>query len=103
MKIGRNDPCYCGSGKKYKKCCLEKDEMIKSLEKFSLEEEMFNHLFYEVVDAYSIEEIINQLKKLGIPFKKEVFLKDLEIFSSAQDLSENCFGQFNLDIHVRLE
>ena len=22
MKIGRNDPCPCGSGKKYKKCCL---------------------------------------------------------------------------------
>lgn len=21
MKIGRNDPCLCGSGKKYKKCC----------------------------------------------------------------------------------
>jgi uncharacterized protein YecA (UPF0149 family) len=21
-KIGRNDPCPCGSGKKYKKCCL---------------------------------------------------------------------------------
>jgi len=21
MKIGRNDPCTCGSGKKYKKCC----------------------------------------------------------------------------------
>ena len=26
-KIGRNDPCPCGSGKKYKKCCLGKDEM----------------------------------------------------------------------------
>jgi len=25
-KIGRNDPCPCGSGKKYKKCCLGKDE-----------------------------------------------------------------------------
>lgn len=24
-KIGRNDPCPCGSGKKYKKCCLGKD------------------------------------------------------------------------------
>ena len=24
MKIGRNDPCPCGSGKKYKKCCLTK-------------------------------------------------------------------------------
>jgi hypothetical protein len=21
-KIGRNDPCHCGSGKKFKKCCL---------------------------------------------------------------------------------
>ena len=21
-KIGRNDPCPCGSGRKYKKCCL---------------------------------------------------------------------------------
>jgi len=21
VKIGRNDPCPCGSGKKYKKCC----------------------------------------------------------------------------------
>ena len=24
-KIGRNDPCPCGSGKKYKKCCLGMD------------------------------------------------------------------------------
>ena len=24
-KLGRNDKCHCGSGKKYKKCCLEKD------------------------------------------------------------------------------
>ncbi len=25
-KIGRNDPCPCGSGKKYKKCCLMKEK-----------------------------------------------------------------------------
>ena len=25
-KVGRNDPCPCGSGKKYKNCCLRKDE-----------------------------------------------------------------------------
>lgn len=24
--IGRNDPCHCGSGKKYKKCCLSTEE-----------------------------------------------------------------------------
>ena len=23
-KIGRNDPCPCGSGKKYKQCCMRK-------------------------------------------------------------------------------
>ena len=24
QKVGRNDPCACGSNKKYKKCCLSK-------------------------------------------------------------------------------
>ena len=23
VKVGRNDPCPCGSGKKYKNCCLK--------------------------------------------------------------------------------
>ena len=24
--LGRNDACHCGSGRKYKHCCLDKDE-----------------------------------------------------------------------------
>ncbi len=28
MKVGRNDPCPCGSGLKYKKCCLGKDTQV---------------------------------------------------------------------------
>jgi tetratricopeptide (TPR) repeat protein len=27
--VGRNDPCPCGSGKKYKRCCYEKDRANK--------------------------------------------------------------------------
>lgn len=27
-KISRNAPCHCGSGKKYKKCCYEKDQEV---------------------------------------------------------------------------
>ena len=27
MKVGRNDPCPCGSGKKYKHCCYAKDSV----------------------------------------------------------------------------
>ena len=28
-KPGRNDPCPCGSGNKYKKCCLAKDRAVE--------------------------------------------------------------------------
>jgi hypothetical protein len=37
-KIGRNDPCPCGSGKKYKKCCMGKDEDLnRVMKKFAAE------------------------------------------------------------------
>jgi len=29
--VGRNEPCPCGSGKKYKKCCLEKDQQAEQI------------------------------------------------------------------------
>jgi hypothetical protein len=32
MKIGRNDPCPCGSGKKFKKCCMRENVVITSKE-----------------------------------------------------------------------
>jgi hypothetical protein len=30
LKPGRNDLCHCGSGKKYKNCCWEKDQDARS-------------------------------------------------------------------------
>lgn len=45
-KIGRNDPCTCGSGKKYKKCCSSNetpcqipDDVIKQINKIIKERE----------------------------------------------------------------
>ncbi|MCL4393812.1 MAG: SEC-C metal-binding domain-containing protein, partial [Chloroflexi bacterium] len=32
MKPGRNDPCWCGSGRKYKNCHLREDEAVASQE-----------------------------------------------------------------------
>ena len=29
-KLGRNKPCHCGSGKKYKKCCLSRDKEMNT-------------------------------------------------------------------------
>ena len=31
MKLNRNDLCHCGSGKKYKKCCLSKNDEQRTL------------------------------------------------------------------------
>ncbi len=42
-KIGRNDPCPCGSGKKYKKCCEAKDSAPRKLTAHKIEgEELAN-------------------------------------------------------------
>ena len=37
-KIGRNAPCPCGSGKKYKKCCLPLQERSSSQQNISYSE-----------------------------------------------------------------
>ena len=29
-RVSRNDPCPCGSGKKYKQCCMSKEHMGRS-------------------------------------------------------------------------
>ena len=33
-KIGRNEPCPCGSGKKYKKCCIDKETIEEKINIF---------------------------------------------------------------------
>ncbi|MFQ5707100.1 MAG: YecA family protein [bacterium] len=39
-KIGRNDPCPCGSGKKYKKCCMASHESeIRTQEEINMQQE----------------------------------------------------------------
>ena len=40
MRIGRNEPCPCGSGRKYKKCCLAKDADLKRLSKHTRKHEI---------------------------------------------------------------
>jgi len=38
-KPGRNEPCPCGSGKKYKKCCEPKEAASKRLSAHKIESE----------------------------------------------------------------
>ena len=39
MKIGRNEPCICGSGKKYKRCCLGEERNTVTESSLNLQEE----------------------------------------------------------------
>lgn len=73
-ELGRNDLCYCGSGKKYKKCCMNKKEISvvtpadlyieKSLKEYPKEQLM---KFYDK-EAVEIDEKLYQvLKHKAIP------------------------------------
>ena len=44
MKTGRNDPCPCGSGKKYKNCCLSPASVVNDEFRDLLEGQEFNSL-----------------------------------------------------------
>ena len=57
-KIGRNDPCWCGSGKKYKQC---HEAFDKKIERIRLEG-------HEVPDRSLIKtpEQIEKIKKSGL-------------------------------------
>ncbi|MDI6890885.1 MAG: SEC-C metal-binding domain-containing protein [Thermodesulfovibrionales bacterium] len=74
--IGRNDPCPCGSGKKYKKCCMDASE-----------NNIFSGAFYERAskrkdDIIPIETVIDY----GQPFTDNTFYQsnDVHAFSSAR-------------------
>ena len=47
--IGRNDLCHCGSGKKYKKCCLQNDSKIKSTNiKLENAQTIYSNLYHKI-------------------------------------------------------
>ena len=78
MKLGRNDPCPCGSGKKYKKCCLNKPSQVHK----------FKH---DISIVYAgIKNINSQLikKSNALPYASASFTDamDLAITSNALSL-----------------
>ncbi|OGL42952.1 MAG: hypothetical protein A2161_06030 [Candidatus Schekmanbacteria bacterium RBG_13_48_7] len=152
MKLGRNDPCPCGSGKKYKKCCQVKsvknknhnfveltnfDDVLncvppkighgKNNKEISTEfpdacmltpyviarmteakrvaelgdsyllkacqEYLKTGWSIDKVSKMSTDEIITQLRKYGISFSHEGFLKLVQGRNSAWEISEIWFEE----------
>lgn len=93
-KIGRNSPCPCGSGKKYKKCCIDQPDLALTGER------LISHLksfwSYEEVNMMETGEIIQRLESMGIMFDKEAFLKDVTEFYTAEQISKNWFKNYKV-------
>ncbi len=88
-QIGRNDPCPCGSGKKYKKCCLGKtSEQINPQQPVS---KLKNILTYKDVNPMTTSQIFSRLQALGVAVDEPQFLAGVDQFNSAQALSESWF------------
>ena len=53
-KIGRNEPCPCGSGKKYKQCCMQSDETLSSSKRSDTASEKLrvHHIFQLALEHY---------------------------------------------------
>ena len=83
-KIGRNDPCHCGSGKKYKKCCLNQ----KSAKNQSTSINDLNNL-REEFSQYDNFELIQLLSRLIICPENHSHLIRLETAIGLAYVSEN--------------
>lgn len=64
-KVGRNDPCPCGSGKKFKKCCLNKEKHDGLPSYKSIDDEIIEASKLAIEhDEKSILSSINKLNEL---------------------------------------
>jgi hypothetical protein len=104
-KIGRNDPCPCGSGKKYKNCCLGLEGIIKSDEKpFDLYSQLISTVKLKLDQHYS-----SQIKKLRktlqdrflrlctthyLPQEQESFLSDWLWFDMTDSEGETFSSEY---------
>jgi tetratricopeptide (TPR) repeat protein len=81
-KIGRNAPCPCGSGKKFKKCCIDKGAPSIS------ETNRDYHWNFEEIEELTTNEIISKLKRYGVDFDEGQFQKDVRSYYSASELAD---------------
>ena len=62
INLGRNDPCHCGSGKKYKKCHLDADQRSRAGIRQSQPGSESPAAF---ADVKNLPKLLRQLSELG--------------------------------------
>ena len=89
MSVPRNDPCPCGSGNKYKKCCLAQDENAAAeqrrrareadaaLRKYLAELDELSHNTHDLIHAARWDEAARCCRQLQERFPEETEGDDL--------------------------
>jgi hypothetical protein len=87
-RVGRNDPCHCGSGKKYKRCCAEKDEQrlrdssdVAGLTRTELRHHLEEHLTIDRIHSLKAYELARLDPALIAPELLPVLLNRLVVFA----------------------
>lgn len=83
-KIGRNEPCPCGSGKKYKNCCFKKDNYLRNLPHDALIR------LKKEFSKYNQKDLIKTLAALSICPKNQSQYIRLEIATQIACSNTNC-------------
>lgn len=76
-KIGRNDPCPCGSGKKYKKCCINSDKEFEFTQPKSNKRENKTFTFIESNNSHQLLNFIIGLQMQPNNHGKNVRMEEL--------------------------
>jgi hypothetical protein len=71
-KIGRNDPCPCGSGKKYKHCCMHKVQSTRRVERGQIDQvNQIRYLAKQVIpqlpddEAQKLQDNLDRVEELA--------------------------------------
>ena len=111
MKIGRNDPCPCGSGKKYKKCCLRKNEIENETQNIAISTELtsnFEHIkttskeINRLLQTYKFEDAVMAVYCLNLWRKNRSALQQCLTLNMALDIGGD-FGQTSIQSYSELE
>ncbi len=92
--LGRNELCPCGSGKKYKKCCLNKDTSVEiSSRKVVSSQKQYSELYTKIYEYSRQDKFKEELEKA-----KEMFyiVDDGEINSKF----ERFFNTYFIQDHI---
>lgn len=111
MKIGRNAPCPCGSGKKYKKCCLRKNESDNQTQNVVISTELtsnFEHIkstgkeINHLLQTYKFEDVVKAIFCLNLWRKNRSALQQCLTLNMALDIGGN-FGQTPIQSYSEFE